>query len=378
MTRKIFALLFGVLFASALAGTERVLMSDIRTLTFVKGQLANRVRTPVQPVLQCVGGSAMHHEDLHPRQMQCTNMGSDGNGGLSWSCEAADMSERARFFDARVRCEGYEYPGDPFVRAGSCLVQYTLDLVPLPPPPPPATVYAAHRPDVFTVTVSNTGGGGGGAGGGAIGVSGTQGARNTERDASTPITYTMPHPDIHAKPVSPEGGGSSSGFRGREREKPVPPPDSGPSLLLWFILTFVCVLCIIKCCALCNDQPPPVQVNHYHPIVDDDPPPPPSPMFTGLSPPPPPVIETHHHHHHHPPAVSVVHSPPPPPVILVATPPPPVIIPSVPRERTTYVHVPQPPPRVESVSVVVTRPDDPPPVDRRRTAKVFATSGASD
>jgi hypothetical protein len=146
--------LFGLLVLASHASSDRVLQSSIQQLTFVQGQLANRVRTPVQPKLQCIAGSAKDHTELHPQQIQCVNKGADDTGAIGWSCEAADMSDRVRFLDARVRCEGYERAGDPYVRTGSCIVQYTLDLV-----TPVVSTYHAPRP-YSLAAVPREGGGG--------------------------------------------------------------------------------------------------------------------------------------------------------------------------------------------------------------------------
>ena len=36
------------------------------------------------------------------------------------------MDKSVKFGDLSVNCEGYEYPDDPYILAGSCGLQYTL------------------------------------------------------------------------------------------------------------------------------------------------------------------------------------------------------------------------------------------------------------
>merc|ERR1712004_440686 len=52
--------------------------------------------------------------------------GSDGRG-VQWECKA-DMDNGLRFGQVEVVCEGYDYPDDPYILAGSCGLEYTLEL----------------------------------------------------------------------------------------------------------------------------------------------------------------------------------------------------------------------------------------------------------
>eukprot|EP00158_Paraphelidium_tribonemae_P002040 Partr_v1_DN25064_c0_g2_i1_m51113 putative transmembrane protein 66 len=58
--------------------------------------------------------------------MQCRNVGSDGRD-VQWACHAApELPDGLKFGFTNVACEGYDYPDDPYVLAGSCGVEYSL------------------------------------------------------------------------------------------------------------------------------------------------------------------------------------------------------------------------------------------------------------
>ena len=75
------------------------------------------------PQLKCVGGSAAGK--FTPKVVQCYNRGWDGQD-VQWECKT-DMDNDFRFGDINVICEGYDYPDDPYILAGSCGLEYTLD-----------------------------------------------------------------------------------------------------------------------------------------------------------------------------------------------------------------------------------------------------------
>ena len=83
-----------------------------------------RRSSPV-PQLSCVGGSGSGR-GLEPAVVQCYNRGWDGRE-VQWECKA-DMEGAARFGRVEVVCEGYDYAEDDFILAGSCGLEYTLEL----------------------------------------------------------------------------------------------------------------------------------------------------------------------------------------------------------------------------------------------------------
>merc|ERR1719228_2471248 len=45
---------------------------------------------------------------------------------IQWECKT-DMPFEYKFGKIQVGCEGYDYPDDPYVLAGSCGLEYTID-----------------------------------------------------------------------------------------------------------------------------------------------------------------------------------------------------------------------------------------------------------
>lgn len=76
--------------------------------------------------LACVGGSAQCDARYAPKVVQCTNQGSDGFE-VQWDCRA-ELEPAVRFGTVQVSCEGFSKPGDSLVLAGSCGLQYHLEL----------------------------------------------------------------------------------------------------------------------------------------------------------------------------------------------------------------------------------------------------------
>ena len=75
--------------------------------------------------LACVGGSG-RGRGYEPSVVQCYNRGWDGRE-VQWECKA-DLEGEVRFDKVEVVCEGYDYPEDDFILAGSCGLEYSLEL----------------------------------------------------------------------------------------------------------------------------------------------------------------------------------------------------------------------------------------------------------
>ena len=82
-------------------------------------------RSAPVPQLSCVGGSGSGR-GWEPAVVQCYNRGWDGRE-VQWECKA-DMEGTVRFGRVEVVCEGYDYAEDDFILAGSCGLEYTLEL----------------------------------------------------------------------------------------------------------------------------------------------------------------------------------------------------------------------------------------------------------
>ncbi|CAF1203150.1 unnamed protein product [Rotaria sp. Silwood1] len=108
------------------AGNQQrsVLLEDVKTLTLYKGQRTEARRVSSIPQLKCVGGSAKCA--YQPDVVQCYNRGSNGID-IQWEC-TSEMPQKYKFGKISVSCEGYSYPDDPYILAGSCGLEYNLEL----------------------------------------------------------------------------------------------------------------------------------------------------------------------------------------------------------------------------------------------------------
>lgn len=118
--------ILAVLFFSVLAlesAYKSILTSDIGALTFTANRLTVARRVPAIPQLECLGGP-LCTEALMPKTVQCRNVGTDGNT-VQWRCDA-ELDNSVKFGRIEVNCEGFEFPGDPYVLVGSCGLEYEL------------------------------------------------------------------------------------------------------------------------------------------------------------------------------------------------------------------------------------------------------------
>ncbi|KAH7726142.1 hypothetical protein AAVH_06330 [Aphelenchoides avenae] len=105
------------------AQLDRVLLRDVQELTLHRDAHTTGVRSVPMPQLLRVGGTAQGL--FAPNVVQCYNRASDGVG-VQWECKAL-LPAKFRFGKISVSCEGYDYPGDPYILAGSCGLKYELD-----------------------------------------------------------------------------------------------------------------------------------------------------------------------------------------------------------------------------------------------------------
>jgi hypothetical protein len=105
--------------------SNKIRLEDIRALTLHHGSYTAGRRSSPVPQLKCIGGTAGCSAFV-PKVVQCYNRGSDGTD-IQWECKT-DMDNAYRFGEIAVTCEGYDYPGDPYVLKGSCGLEYRLDL----------------------------------------------------------------------------------------------------------------------------------------------------------------------------------------------------------------------------------------------------------
>lgn len=102
-------------------------LTDIQAVTFRAGEYADRVRSTNQLTMQCTKGDACRStHSFHPTTAMCENKGSDGVRA-QWRCEFPELNQAVRIPEFTVRCEGWSYPGDPMIRPGSCILDYSLE-----------------------------------------------------------------------------------------------------------------------------------------------------------------------------------------------------------------------------------------------------------
>ncbi|KAL8805897.1 MAG: hypothetical protein Q9182_001678 [Xanthomendoza sp. 2 TL-2023] len=103
---------------------QKVLLSNVQTLTLRLDQKTSHRRVSAVPQLKCIGGNAkgLYNVDI----MRCKNQGSDYDSeDIQWTCTASLPSE-FKLGSTDVVCEGYESADDPYVLKGSCGVEYRL------------------------------------------------------------------------------------------------------------------------------------------------------------------------------------------------------------------------------------------------------------
>jgi SOCE-associated regulatory factor of calcium homoeostasis len=115
---------FFVLTIQSITSYEKVLLRNINVLTFEKGEmtLGRRIRPILQ--LNCIGGTAQS-ESHSVQSVQCHNQGFNGRD-YDWKCESS-LKSNVKLGRVSVNCEGYDYPEDPYILAGSCGLEYTLE-----------------------------------------------------------------------------------------------------------------------------------------------------------------------------------------------------------------------------------------------------------
>ncbi|KAI0980840.1 hypothetical protein GJ496_005728 [Pomphorhynchus laevis] len=122
-TFKLLLLLTVFKLAYIRCGQPKILIRDVQTLTFHKGDKTTFRRSSPISQLKCVGGSNKCR--YLPHTVQCYNRGSDGKS-IQWECHS-DLPSKLYFGKLTVNCEGYDYPEDPYVLVGSCGLTYMIE-----------------------------------------------------------------------------------------------------------------------------------------------------------------------------------------------------------------------------------------------------------
>ena len=105
---------------------EKVLLTNVKTLTLRKDLKTTHNRVSPVPQLKCIGGTAKGLYEIDV--LRCKNQGSSyGEEDIQWTCTASLPSE-FKLGSTEVICEGFTSSADPYVLKGSCGVEYRLML----------------------------------------------------------------------------------------------------------------------------------------------------------------------------------------------------------------------------------------------------------
>jgi len=103
-----------------------ILRKDIDRFIVKKDTIADRLRSSQQQ-LQCIGGSALNKQNLYPKQLLVVNAGFVG-GKLKWTPIDIDNNSGVIIRDISVSFERIKNRRGKYVRPGSQIVKYNLDL----------------------------------------------------------------------------------------------------------------------------------------------------------------------------------------------------------------------------------------------------------
>lgn len=119
MQKSLFLLALCLAFTCA-----QVALRDVQVLVLQHDLWTTGRRSPSVPQINVVSGSAK--SAAHSLQtLACHNIGFDGSD-VVWRCEA-NLKPELKLGRVTVTCEGYGYPNDPLVLAGSCGAEVELN-----------------------------------------------------------------------------------------------------------------------------------------------------------------------------------------------------------------------------------------------------------
>ncbi|CAM9279483.1 unnamed protein product [Ectocarpus sp. 12 AP-2014] len=108
---------------------DRVLLSDVKILTFTRSKKTTPRRGPAVQQLICDDSGPVgcpNKKEYLFEYATCENEGIGDNMMPSWTCTASSLPKDTELGSVNVSCEGYTYRDDPYVLAGSCAMEYTL------------------------------------------------------------------------------------------------------------------------------------------------------------------------------------------------------------------------------------------------------------
>jgi hypothetical protein len=107
--------------------SNRVKFHDLGQQTFKVGLMTNARRVSPIPQVQCVSGYGSPDCSMGPTEITCEIVEKFGVSDAIWKCVSV-LGSSYKISKYEVSCEGYSHAGDPYVLAGSCGVEYVLDL----------------------------------------------------------------------------------------------------------------------------------------------------------------------------------------------------------------------------------------------------------
>ena len=102
---------------------NKIPMDDVKSLTFVQGEMTTSQRTLPISQMTCYGKNC----NMAPKEITCKNLGiSDFTGDYVWKCDSSMIPGKFSITMADVNCEGYSYKEDPQITEGSCGITFRI------------------------------------------------------------------------------------------------------------------------------------------------------------------------------------------------------------------------------------------------------------
>ena len=109
--------------AVAVSMNTKISLDDVKSLTFVQGEMTTSQRTVQIPQFTCYGKNC----NMAPKEITCKNLGiSDFTGDYVWKCDSSMIPGKFSITMADVNCEGYSYKEDPQITEGSCGITFRI------------------------------------------------------------------------------------------------------------------------------------------------------------------------------------------------------------------------------------------------------------
>ncbi len=109
--------------ATATPNNTKIFLGDVKSLTFVQGEMTTSQRTTQIPQVTCYGENCY----MAPKEITCKNLGlSDYSGDYVWNCDSSMLPGKFSITMADVNCEGYSYKEDPLITEGSCGITFRI------------------------------------------------------------------------------------------------------------------------------------------------------------------------------------------------------------------------------------------------------------